>query len=599
MELSEFQRNILTRSIVSINAVHNRRSDNVINFQIKASAGSGKSFLLGKIFELAYQEGIPLDNIRVLSFVRNLKDDLLRNLKPYVDVSERKELEQVVRTFNSLGMEIYNDALRQWNKLNPDKQCKIDMFDGYKYHGIVQNYINELGWNVFLCSKSQIVKIIDHLREQLIAQPTIDDIKDIVDRFKVKNNIVKDNEFELLHNIVSKSIIQGIKLANPYYSSYPKADFIDHCWLPFLLGESKNPNREMVQHFQYALEDHQSKIKLLLVDEAQDINPILSKMIESLNNDRNCVVIVGDDEQNIYVWRGSESNGMSKLAASLNAESYSLPISYRLPRNHVQMIKSIWTDKHILHHHEQDGQLILLDKSIDDGEYYLNELDNYLANEKLTKLVIGRKNSSIFRLGLKLLSRGHLVKLTGITADAKTYAKQVLGKYKSTDSINFPEDSSKLLEMIESWAVRQKNYLMKSEAPQSDIDQVDDWCIALTSICLNGNDLPNSWEEWEERIDALNSRKKNAIKLSTIHSAKGAEAELVIFADPDCCPLQWSGQSRVELIQEMNALFVALSRTKLSDKDGSGTLLLLTNNPVNQSNGWLRKYADYSTNLEF
>jgi hypothetical protein len=600
MEHSVFQKQILSFSDSNIKFIRSKGDGNIINMHIEASAGSGKSFLLGEIFRSAYEEQIPLKQILVLSFVRNLKAELERTFKKYVVAEDRKELEslKVVRTFNSVGLQLMSDAWTHWNKMHPDKPCSLrEIRDTSKYSRIVQRLIDQHQWNPFVCSKSQIVSIIDHLREQCTAQPTLDDLSDIISRFNIRNNIVHEHESELLHKIVSQAILEGIRSANPYYTDQPCADWIDHCWLPILLGQSQNPEREKFDHFKYALEDFVFNNRLLLVDETQDINPVLLNMVKAFNHDGNCVVIVGDDEQNIYVWRGSRARGMKELANALNAQSFSLPISYRLSRNHVAMIKDIWSDKKIMHFHEKDSPLILLEAQ--DGDSHLDEVSKYLTNDKLTKLIVGRKNSSIFSLGLKLVSRGYLVSLTGITADAKNYAKQVLGCYKSGQSINFPDDPSDLFLLIAKWAESQKQYLIKREARPAEIDQVDDWACALVSICLSGDDLPQSWDEWEDRIDELNSRKKSAIKLSTIHSAKGAEAEVVIFADPDCAPLMWNGQSPLEREQEMNALFVALSRAKLSDHPDSGTLILVTNQPVYALNGWLAQYANHATNLSF
>jgi len=47
------------------------------------------------------------------------------------------------------------------------------------------------------------------------------------------------------------------------------------------------------------------KIKVVIVDEYQDVNPIQEKLVEILHNLGASVVVVGDDDQTIYQWRGS------------------------------------------------------------------------------------------------------------------------------------------------------------------------------------------------------------------------------------------------------------------------------------------------------
>ena len=49
-------------------------------------------------------------------------------------------------------------------------------------------------------------------------------------------------------------------------------------------------------------------LKYLIVDEYQDVNPLQEKLINKLQEISNCkLVVVGDDDQNIYQWRGSNN----------------------------------------------------------------------------------------------------------------------------------------------------------------------------------------------------------------------------------------------------------------------------------------------------
>ena len=49
-------------------------------------------------------------------------------------------------------------------------------------------------------------------------------------------------------------------------------------------------------------------LKYLIVDEYQDVNPLQERLINRLQEISNCkLVVVGDDDQNIYQWRGSNN----------------------------------------------------------------------------------------------------------------------------------------------------------------------------------------------------------------------------------------------------------------------------------------------------
>jgi len=50
--------------------------------------------------------------------------------------------------------------------------------------------------------------------------------------------------------------------------------------------------------------------------------------------------------------------------------------------------------------------------------------------------------------------------------------------------------------------------------------------------------------------------------LTTVHKAKGLEADTTFILNPEEFPLNWKDQTEEELQQEMNIYFVALTRSK-------------------------------------
>ena len=47
-------------------------------------------------------------------------------------------------------------------------------------------------------------------------------------------------------------------------------------------------------------------MKHVIVDEYQDVNPIQESVIATLHQLGACVCVVGDDDQTLYQWRGSD-----------------------------------------------------------------------------------------------------------------------------------------------------------------------------------------------------------------------------------------------------------------------------------------------------
>lgn len=73
-----------------------------------------------------------------------------------------------------------------------------------------------------------------------------------------------------------------------------------------------------------------ARIKHVIVDEYQDVNPIQEAVVEELHNLGAGLCVVGDDDQTIYQWRGSEvKNILAFQARYPNAERINLEENFR------------------------------------------------------------------------------------------------------------------------------------------------------------------------------------------------------------------------------------------------------------------------------
>ena len=86
---------------------------------------------------------------------------------------------------------------------------------------------------------------------------------------------------------------------------------------------------------------------VLVIDEAQDMDAGEFELIKVLieNNEEMRVIAVGDDDQNIYEWRGADSKYLLSFIAEKNATKYELITNYRSKSNLVsftnQFLKTI------------------------------------------------------------------------------------------------------------------------------------------------------------------------------------------------------------------------------------------------------------------
>ncbi len=79
---------------------------------------------------------------------------------------------------------------------------------------------------------------------------------------------------------------------------------LDNCYFDYTMIQTKLfEHLQSSQQFKESLSD---RIKYLIIDEYQDVNPIQEKIIRGLYDLGLNICIVGDDDQTIYEWRGSE-----------------------------------------------------------------------------------------------------------------------------------------------------------------------------------------------------------------------------------------------------------------------------------------------------
>ncbi|SEG72459.1 DNA helicase II [Vibrio hangzhouensis] len=114
---------------------------------------------------------------------------------------------------------------------------------------------------------------------------------------------------------------------------------------------------ELLRDNQYIREHYQARFKHILVDEFQDTNNIQYAWLRMMTGPECKVMIVGDDDQSIYGWRGAKVENIQKfLNEYLGAKTIRLEQNYRstktileaanelIANNTERMGKELWTD---------------------------------------------------------------------------------------------------------------------------------------------------------------------------------------------------------------------------------------------------------------
>lgn len=138
------------------------------------------------------------------------------------------------------------------------------------------------------------------------------------------------------------------------------------------------------------LANYQERFRCLLVDEFQDTNTIQYNWLKLLAGDKNSVMIVGDDDQSIYGWRGAKIENLQHFSRDFpNANIVRLEQNYRstgtilkaanelIANNSGRLGKNLWTEG-------RDGEKITVYAGFnetDEAFYIVNRIRDLRAGD--------------------------------------------------------------------------------------------------------------------------------------------------------------------------------------------------------------------------
>ncbi|WP_298773679.1 DNA helicase II [uncultured Shewanella sp.] len=174
----------------------------------------------------------------------------------------------------------------------------------------------------------------------------------------------------------------------------------------------------------HILEHYQDRFKHILVDEFQDTNAIQYAWIRVLAGAKANVMIVGDDDQSIYGWRGAQVENLHKFLADFPAaQTIRLEQNYRstghilkasnelITNNAERLGKKLWTE-------DKDGEPIGLYcafNEMDEARFIVGCISEWLDNGKKLEdcAILYRSNAQSRVLEEALLHKGLAYRIYG------------------------------------------------------------------------------------------------------------------------------------------------------------------------------------------
>ena len=469
--------------------------------KILGPPGTGKTTRLLKYVQTFLKLGTPLERIGYFAFTKKAANEAKeRMLKLYPQYGYRD-----LRSFQTLHSLAFTTlGMKKDNVMQPEHYQEVGKAIGIEVT-VYRGGQEETG---YIDSDSEYFNVINTAR--------------------IKNRTLKEEyNTDLYSDDLDYNFLEIIeKELNNYKDSFKLKDFTD--MIEEFISSQLCPSFDVI-----------------FIDEAQDLSPIQWKMYDILKKNCKHIILAGDDDQAIYGWAGADV----KRFQSEPAKEIVLPKSYRVPIEvqHVAYtiisqietrIPKEWKPRDSKGHCEE--------------VYSLDEVDLTKGNW----LVLARTNYRLIKLKPYLLERGIYFEYKNRKSfSAKLYkAIQDFTRWTSGNPLTPAE-----IKDIFDYTGHEFNFDEGKVYDCSDfgIDEMDTWY-----------EIFNSDPEQILYIRQMLSNKEKLsqdarVKLSTIHSAKGGEADNVLLILDNTDKIREGIEKSPEKADEEHRVwYVGVTRTK-------------------------------------
>lgn len=284
----------------------------------------------------------------------------------------------------------------------------------------------------------------------------------------------------------------------------------------------------------------------ILVDEAQDLNRIQHIFVEMLVLVGARLIAVGDRNQAIYAFRGALTNSMDALKAQFRMFELPLSVCYRCPTS-VLAEAQVYVP-HILPREGAPIGAVLNHKDVWEKATAGANFEEDPHDPELFPddwLILCRNNAPLFACIMRHVRARKPCRVRSNVLDGLA---SFIKRFR-TDSPQI------LLGKVAEWLGKER---LAAEAKGLD------WKIATLEDKANTvMFLAEGFSSVSEMLSLLRTLQEGRVGpiFSTIHRAKGLEAEHVYFLRPDLVPGWWIKEKEA-LQQERNLRYVAITRAK-------------------------------------
>ena len=531
---SDYQMDIFRHGLQAIDDY--TAGNDVTNAVVQAVAGSGKTTTI-----VAFANLIPTSmNAIFLAFNKAIADELKERLPRHVGA----------RTLNSLGFGIlrrYVEGLEQSGDIRGLEPVR-GWTDGRKTWKIIRaeltrpeakNYGKDVA---FLVAKAKSLGIVpadlefDNVGEvDGVEYRSANGLRDTDDTWinvlRHFNHSVDPSARDKVISLTRRVLTASIRMLT-------LVDFDDQKYLPVVMFPNGKPMLA-------------KKFDAIIIDEVQDVNAV-DILLAKLSLKKNGIVMgVGDTNQSIYGFRGASVDAIERFSQAFNCVELPLSISYRCATSIVDRAREVYPTIEAA-----PGAPEGLVETIE-GEY---AADVFSARNE--DLVICRNNAPIVDFAYKLIRARVPVYVKG-----RDIGKGLISLVEQMKADNVVD----LATNLRLWQVQQTQMILEDDPDnEEDVQRImDRYATLMVFVNQNADGRVDTVVADIESLFNTNSNDRKEVYemrgkvvLSTIHKAKGLEADTVFVLDADLLHPHWIRPGSWQETQESNLEYVAVTRAK-------------------------------------
>jgi superfamily I DNA/RNA helicase len=280
---------------------------------------------------------------------------------------------------------------------------------------------------------------------------------------------------------------------------------------------------------------------LVIVDEAQDMNTAQLLLAQRIARGR--IIVVGDNLQAIYGFRGADSNALDRLKTELNAREFGLTVTYRCPKQIVELARCVAPDFQA-HPSAPEG---IIDCIRVDALYEIATPGCF---------ILSRKNAPLAKICLRLVRNGRRAIIRG-----REIGDQLINIIRKLDD----RTMKGFFTDLKIWEEKMIQSLrdQDEDANESRMETVADNAATIRVLAeglATVAELVTRIQQFfiaDKDSDQIFGR---AITLSSVHKAKGLEADRVFLLEETFNSPKGTDDKRNR--EEDSIWYVAVTRAK-------------------------------------